>query len=134
MTKIVILDIFCIFLLIFRNEDKILLCELFLCSKMEWNRAASEILTVLYCPNQFEGPENSNIWLRIVIFIFFFCYLRYCTAESRPGGEHLLKISEIFHISNPSFQVHETRKNCLKFVSLVVFYFCCHFEFLKWNS
>ena len=35
-----------------------------------------------------------------------YCYLRFHTAESRPRGEHLLKISGIFHI------VQKLPKNC----------------------
>ena len=43
------------------NEDKILLCELFLCRKYITDRAAGENLTfVPYCPNQFQGTENSK--------------------------------------------------------------------------
>ena len=50
-----------------------------------------------------------------------YCYLRFYTAESRPGGEHLIKILGIFHISHTSFQAHETGTNCPKIVCLVIF-------------
>ena len=78
-TKIVILDIFCIFYLFFMNEDKILLCELFLCRKYTTDRAAGENLTfVTYCPNQFQGTENSKKWMNFfhVIFQLFFGFTR----------------------------------------------------------
>ena len=56
------------------------------------------------------------------------CYLRFCTAESRPGGEYLPKISGIFLNSNTSFKAHETGKNCPKFVVFGHFYnYCCYF-------
>ena len=47
-------------------------------------------------------------------------YLRFYTAESRPGGEHLLKISGIFHIFHTSYKTHETGKNCPKIFILVI--------------
>ena len=54
MTKIGILDIIRIFYYFLRNEDKVLLCELYLCRKYMWNRPAGENLTVVpSCPNQF---------------------------------------------------------------------------------
>ena len=66
--------------------------------------------------------KNSKKWLKINIFSYFLHYnLRYDNAESRPGGEHLLKVSAIFDISNISFQVLGTGKNCLKIVTLVNF-------------
>ena len=45
--------------------------------------------------------------------------LRY-TAESRSGGEQLLKISGIFHIPHASFLTHETRKNYPNIVYFLV--------------
>ena len=48
-------------------------------------------------------------------------YLRFYTAENRLGGEHLLKISRIFHISHSSFQTTETAKNSPKIVFSVIF-------------
>ena len=57
---------------------------------------------------------------------FFKLEIGYCnpgiyTAESRPGGEHLLKIPGIFCISCTKFQAHENGKNFPKIVCLVVF-------------
>ena len=44
-------------------------------------------------------------------------YLQFYTTENRPGGEHLLKILEIFHISHTRFRGHKTGKKLLKIVS-----------------
>ena len=52
-----------------------------------------------------------------------YCYVRFYTAESRPEGEHLLRISGIFHNPLTSFQTHENRKNCPKTVCLFLFFF-----------
>ena len=61
MTKIVILDIFCIFYYFCRTVDKTLLCEFSLCRKYTWNRTAGENFTVVpYCPNQSQEPKNGN--------------------------------------------------------------------------
>ena len=50
-----------------------------------------------------------------------YCYLRFCTAESKPWRRHLLKLLAIFCISQTSFQTHETGKKIIKIVCLVVF-------------
>ena len=61
-----------------------------------------------------------------------YCYLRLYTAEGRPRKELLLDILGIFHMAHISFQPHKTGENCLKIVTLVVFFnFCYHFECLK---
>ena len=43
------------------DEDKILICELFLSIKCTWTRAAGENFTVVpYYPNQFQWPKNGK--------------------------------------------------------------------------
>ena len=49
-----------------------------------------------------------------------YCCLRLYTAETRPGGEHLLRISGIFHIYLTSFQANETGKNYLRIVFFLI--------------
>ena len=72
-----------------------------------------------------------NDWKLSFLVIFCICsefleleigyyYLRYYTAESRPGGEHLQKISGIFLISQTSFQAHETEENYQKIVFTII--------------
>ena len=53
----------------------ILLCELFICRKCTWNRAAGENLTfVPHLPNQFQGPENGKKLMKLS-FSVIFCIL-----------------------------------------------------------
>ena len=118
------------FLLIFYDWRWNNTLRFFLCRIYIRNRAAGKNLTVVsYCLNQFQEPENDKKWLKIVIFSYFLPFLvdfwslrwdttlRFYTTENRPGGEHLLKILEIFHISHTRFQGHKTGKKLLKIVS-----------------
>ena len=108
--------------------DEKLLCELFLCRKYTWNRAAGENLTVVpHCPNQFQGLKFQLFFVFSSKFLELemqYYYLRFYTAESRPGEECLMRFQEfsIFptQVSRP-MKLGKLTRNCLFGC------FCCHF-------